>query len=477
MTFLNDELNNDVEKDDLDKLPEEPLNTASADLSDITPQDGEFIPGDANVPADPDILIQGLDDVNQSGNDDSSDDDGFDSVKNYCARCECEIPEYVTLCADCEAQIKKYPFSSKSIFLFILTVFFSCIGILGASANLPIAFKVASGDIAYYQDDIEKCYNCYNDAYKLSQALSNGLSAYTPENCVLFSSGSYALVNQFRAMYKLNGPYDAGSYISQFFGSNVPKGLADMKAEYDTIVSCYNDIDKLFSEYYEGIGENGTPDLTKLTAIVDNLGKAKNYPSYLLDYYRFTAATYASADVSVRKGYMDKVISAKPDALWLYASSAISLYKESENFDKALKICSTLLKKNPLDTSALAYSMSILRMQGDLVGAMKVYNSSAKLVEKQIELERQKAIILMLNGKYDEAEKVLIASYSDDTVTEVYANTMLICCHETGNTAKSDEINALLQKYNVSESQDVADYISGKTTVRKIFTKGTGDVK
>ena len=418
-----------------------------------------------------DMLIQELEDVDCCGDAEESDSD---AEKFHCPRCDRETADGSALCAECEAIVKKYPFSPNAIFLFIVALFISFIGLVAAAANYPIAANTAKGTLALKGGDLNKCYGFYDEAYSYAAALNKRYSDVLPMGFSLFSSGNKTLVYQFVALNKLNGPYSAGQYIEKYFGDKIPPKLVGIKREFDEISEAYSILSRGFDDYYTAIGD-AEATYGGLMAVVDKIVASHDLPAYLITYYRFLAAVETDAGTDVAVELMDSVISEKPGAHWLYASDAIFLYKQSGDFVKALGICNEILKTDPTNTSAIAYSMSVLRMDGNFKGALSVYDKAMDITETTPEIERQRAIVLMLKGEYAEAETILIDNYDESTLTIQYAETLCACAVMTGNGKKYDEVRELLESYEISLSESILGLQSGTVTVEEIYLEGGGD--
>jgi tetratricopeptide (TPR) repeat protein len=446
-------------------------NTGAPEAEDVS-GDAALFEADTQPNMAADILIQELPDIETYADGADDEDEG---EKFYCARCEREVPEHVTLCAECEAIIKKYPFSSNAIFLFVVAVFISVAGLIIAAANFPIVVNVIKGNSALQSGDLKKCYEYYDEAYSFVSNLNMPFSASLPTGYSLFSSGNKTLVNQFIAINRLNGPYQTGQYIEKYFGENVPSKLAGIKKEYDEIAKAAELMNNGFDGYYSAVGEEGEATYGGLMTVIDKIVSENDIPDYLVIYYRFLAAKETGEDMDVALRLMDSIIAEKPEAFWLYASDAVSLYKQSGDFAKALSICNNILKIDPTDSSAIAYSMSILRMDGNYNGALTVYEKAMKIIDTTPEIERQRAIVLMLQGNFEDAEKILIENYDESTLTVEYAETLCACALKTGNTEKFDEVCSLLAGYGIQLSESLQKLQSGETTIEKIYLEGTGD--
>ncbi|MCR5484358.1 MAG: tetratricopeptide repeat protein [Clostridiales bacterium] len=432
------------------------------------------IPEINDIENEPDILIQGLSDISEY---DSRPDEDLHEDTPVCSRCGAPVSHSAEMCEDCERLIKKYPVAVRSVVFAFIAVFVAVVGTVAFIANRPIASDVYSGDKALRDGKLSDCYQYYESAYSFSSALNSAFKL--PSGISLFTSGNGTLSKQFTAIYKLNGPYECGSRIEDFYGDKIPRRLRGIKAEYDMIVKVNSVVDKRFSDYYDSIGDKKNETLEGLVAVIDDIEKEYKFPSYMMNYYRFLSSMAVMADLDVRKGYLDKVMNEKPDALWLYASYGISIYKESGDLNRALYICKELLKLDPTDPSVLAYTVSVLRMSKEYDKAIAFYEKAVKTVDPDIEMIRQYAIILMLQGQYDKAEKMLIDAYeeSPEEASEYYLETMCACFIMTENEDDFKRAVDDLSERGRTLPEKITSLRLGETTLEEIFTEGNGETK
>ena len=62
-------------------------------------------------------------------------------------------------------------------------------------------------------------------------------------------------------------------------------------------------------------------------------------------------------------------------------------------------------------------------------------------------MERQRAIVLMLQGKLDQARDILIDAYNPETANLEHVATLCVCAHLCGDTSVYAEYKALLDSY------------------------------
>ena len=415
----------------------------------------------------PDILIQDLEDVEE--------DAVFENetaTAYLCSRCEAPVSEGEIYCEECSKTVSAYPFR-KSAGICVFLTFIVCIfSVLLLGVNSLIANPVLNGDISLSEGDIESCYAYYSDAYNLSQTLQKNI--FSDSSLSYFSVGSKTLAKQIIALEKLNGTVAAGDMIKQFFPVNVPRNLKGIKAEYDAIEEFVLEVQKAFADYSENLGDKEA-SYSEMSVILEGIIKnSSSAPEYMVEYYRFSLAYSMSDDPALTCGYLDTLIAVAPDELWLYASDGINAYKLAGEYTKALSVCNNLLKIAPTDTSVLAYTMSVLRLMEKYDEALSVYQSAVSTVSPSPELERQRAVILMLQGDTETAESILIDSFSTQGATLPHLATLVVCAFSNGSDDVFEEYKKLLDGY--ATFTQVEQFIAGEITVEDIFLTLGGEI-
>ncbi len=415
----------------------------------------------------PDILIQDLEDVEEDIISEEIDEASF-----FCSRCEAPVAEGEVYCEQCSKIVSAYPFRKSTGIYVFLTFLFCIFSVLLLGVNSLIANPVLNGDLSLAEGDIESCYAYYSDAYNLSQTLQKNI--FADSSLSYFSVGSKTLAKQIIALEKLNGTVAAGDMIKQFFPVTVPKNLKAIKAEYDSIEEFVLEVQKAFSDYSENLGDKNA-DYSEMSEILEGIiKKSSDTPEYMIEYYRFSLAYSMSNDPSLTCEYLDKVVAVAPDELWLYAGEGISAYKLAGEYTKALSICNNLLKVAPTDTSVIAYTMSVLRLMEKYDEALSVYQSAVTTVASTPELERQRAIILMLQGDTETAETILVNSFSTQGATLPHLATVVVCAFANESTDVFEEHKKLLDGY--ATFSQVEQFIAGEITIEDIFLSLGGEI-
>ena len=165
----------------------------------------------------------------------------------------------------------------------------------------------------------------------------------------------------------------------------------------------------------------------------------------------------------------------QPDALWLYASEGIRAYDLDERYTDALAICSRLMQRDASNTSSVAYTIAQLRLLGKFDDALAVYDSALTLTDPSSEMERQRAIVLMLQGEFEKARDILVAAYSPETSNLEHVATIAACAYLCGDDETYTEYKTLLDSYMPFEQVDLL--AAGSITLEDIFMTGGGEIR
>lgn len=421
-----------------------------------------------NVPEDPDILIQDLEDIPESPVPEP------DEPVNRCARCNKGIPEGEVFCEECQQTMSAYPVSAGAWIGAVLAVLVSLFALFVLCVNLLIAHPIVKGDKALEQGDLRTCYSSYSESYSIAKRLNDLL--FSGSELSFFTNGARTLEKQIVALDKLNGPYQAGRVMSNYYGEKPPKALQPIYDQYQDISAFVTEMQTRISAYKDTLEAGESGDYDAMVALVDEAAqKLPQTPEYMAQYYRFSVSYSLADDPARTVKLLDDLIAMQPDALWLYASEGIHAYDLAEEYEKALTICDNLMKLDASNTATVAYTMAQLRLLRRYDDALEIYNRACKLTDPSSEMQRQRAIILMLNGDYAEAQEILVSSYSPSTATLEHVATVALCAFANGDDAVYQEYKSLLDSYVPYKQVDL--FAAGACTLEDIFLSGGGEVE
>ncbi len=439
--------------------------------NDMQTPDAEAVPEiSPSEPEEPDILIQDLENVPQAVAPEP-DEDG-----SRCLRCERSVPDGVEYCPECLQTMQSYPVSAGGWIGAVLSVLVSLFALFVLCVTLLIAHPVVQGDKALEDGDLRACYSSYGESYNIAQRLNELL--FPNSELSFFTNGTRTLEKQIIAVDKLNGPYQAGKVIDNYYGEHPPKQLQATYAEYQNISAFVTEMQTRISEYRNSLEAGDPGDYDAMIALVDDAAeKLPKTPDYMAQYYRFSVS-YSLADDPARTcELLDKLIALQPNALWLYASEGIRAYNLAEEYQKGLEICNRLMKLDASDPATVAYTMAQMRLLQQYEEALMVYTRALRLMEEpSSEMQRQRAIILMLDRKdYAKAQEILVESFDPSTSTLEHIATIALCAHANGDAAVYKEYKSMLDSYVPYRQVDL--FAAGECTLEEIFLTGGGEVQ
>lgn len=366
------------------------------------------------------------------------------------------------------------PISAGAVIGAVLAVAVMLFSVFLLGVNLLIARQVSLGDKALQNGDLRSCYTYYANSYDVAQRLNNLLvpNASKP----IFTNGSATVEKQIQALYRLNGPYQAGQAIDSVFAGNVPASLKSIYAEYTRISDFVERMQQSVSQYKNTLREDETGNYDDMIALVDNaLKQLPETPEYMAQYYRFSVSYSLADDPERTCSLLDTLIKMSPNSLWLYASEGIRAYNLAGRYEDALTICNRLMKLDASAPSTIAYTMAQLRLLQKYDNAIQVYERGLALTTASSEMERQRAIILMLQGDSEQAQQILIDSYNPATATLEHLATLAVCAHINGNKDVYDEYKSMLDSYVPFAQVDA--FVAGEVSLEDIFLTHGGEIQ
>lgn len=431
----------------------------------------------APTPEEPEILIQDLEDVPAP---ETALPHAVDLTAR-CARCSRSVPGGTEYCDACLQIMRACPIAPGAWVGAALCVLAALAAAVVLCLNLTITWHISRGDAALAADDLKTCYAEYRASYTAAAQINGRIAAlldrlHVPHGELsLFSNGSHALDRQILAMARLNGPYEAGEAIERLYGERPPQTLKAVYAQYKTLSAYDVEVAKGLAAYRDSITVDDPGDYNKMAALADSaLEKVPQTPDYMAQFYRFHFSFMLSDDPARTCRLLDQLIDMAPDAHWLWASEGIHAYDQGEEYVKALSICNRLMKLDAGSSATVAYTMMQLRLLGQPKDALDIYDRALALTEPSSEMQRQKAIVLMLDGTYDEALELLTASYSPQTATLEHLATIALCAYAAGDEDVYLEYKAKLDGYRPFEQVDL--FVAGNITLEDIFLVGGGEV-
>ena len=417
---------------------------------------------------EPDILIQDLEDIPQDTRPLLMQD-----APRRCRRCGevCDTKE--AYCAECLELIHAFPIRRIAVVGALLCALATLASVFFLGCNLLIARQVAKGDAAFAAGELYAASNAYTGAYNVSARLNALLVPGSDKS--YFSVGSRTLVKRILVERDINGVVQAGKTATACFGEQTPAALRGLMREYDQVGAFVEEMQQSVTDYKNSLG-GSQPVYESMASLVDAAAdKLPDTPEYMVAYYRFQVSYSLADDYARSASLLSEVERIAPQELWLYASEGIRAYDLAEEYEKGLSICSRLMALDAGNPATIAYTMSQLRLLGMWDKAIEVYEKGLRLTEPTSEMERQRAIVLMLQGDLNTAQEALVESYSPQTASLEHVATICVCSFANGDRMTYEEYKAILDGYMPFEQVDL--FAAGDCTLEDIFMTGGGEIR
>nr|MCR5040630.1 tetratricopeptide repeat protein [Clostridia bacterium] len=260
--------------------------------------------------------------------------------------------------------------------------------------------------------------------------------------------------------------------------------LSDYYADYD---SCHNLLAARRNELLAGEkpSEADASDESQPyeePAIYISDAEADDYRLAAVDYYIYITLTALDRDGETLE-LLEEMHDRAPDAFFFYISPLLKKYVvlaaagEDGYADKALALCAESEKNNPEDAFPHYGRTQIYRVSGDYEAALAAADAGMEAAPDNYELKRQKAIVYMLQEKYDDALELLKDCFDNDgNITISEAETYALCGAAMGSDEVVEAVTELYSQYGLTLGDAVTAFMNGETTIEEIFLTGECDV-
>lgn len=438
--------------------------------------------------AEPEILIQDLEDISEDPADNEEDSVNLteDELCDCCGekRRGTEQNPDSAYCADCEDGLRHYPFEFLNIFfvLAILAVVFYS-GYVFAD-HLPTYIDVQKADALASENKISEALNAYATAANtmVSEGI-NGELVYQREIQVAFSVGYMeeldSLAENIRS-WELNLPHFRKTKAALTEAKNI---LYTAQTAY-TILNEYDTENTANLPFDEIIGR-----LTALeTAAVEQTTAAEGataaavqptqYSKAMLDFYKYYIALLCNKDNEIQIGYLEQGWKENPEYVWLYGSMLGNLYAKTGR--DVTEIARLIREKTMDDASADLLVIIANRIKGDYDGAIAQCEALAAERRSEdiiYELYRQEALCYLAKGDYASAYTKASEAYSNYAYSVEVIDTLALCAAVQGNEDVYNEMSKILTDNGFEIAEDVRNYKAGSITLDDILLKGDYDVE
>ncbi len=394
-------------------------------------------------------------------------------------------------CEKCREAMKHYPFSIHHFFIVASVVFASVFSVLIFVGNF---------------NGFKSIYNAHK--FEKENKLTSAIGAYD-EAVSAFSDSTSGKSYKCKSLYlrvadDLYRSMPAGANSMSAVITCIEKGLSSFKAGlpiYSEYVDMYNDC-KVMESTYEKITElaqnekyaaftgeddktynelmNDMEELLSQTVTVTALNNSKSLNEFpcsemIVRYFQYMLS-YSCKKTEQAYKYLSLAKEANSSAVWLYGYDLGTMEIQNGNTEKAFEYAK-LMKQNDYENSyAYILEAAAHRKNGNLKKSLASCEKGFDMGAVSPDLYRQKAMTLILQEKFKEAEKECKTALETEQYGALYF-VYLIAATEAKDADAVKEINTALGDMGISYTEKMQDYIDGKITYTEVLTTGTGDIE
>lgn len=445
-----------------------------------------------------------------------------------CPICETgKIPDGKAYCEECEAVMLKRKPPVLGWICGAAAVILSFFALVAAFLISAPAIQIIKGDVAAEN----KCwYTAYVEYSEVDSVISEINSILgTSELNSFVQAGAEVKAKLVEAYGKSTNPINAYTLARQYFTDEEMEKYPAL-SEYKFMNSAYNSSYEALSGILDYMMQEGSTYESTVAKLEENRGK-DGLEDILVDYFKAATASYFNLPIEEQvEGFakLDEAAKASDkDYRWLYYKDYAELLIKAGQTDKANAIFDEMIAENKnaddyysikiksllsagdiegaektLDAfkvdnegydSAYIFEITLLRSKGELDKALELCTEALEIHGTSPELYRQRALIYLLQSRYDEAYEEIFAAnstaynlyyyYGDSTAYTVELdNTVYVCTYLCDKFGKKDTENAvyikeILSQYEQVEfSDEVNSIISGEKTVQEVLSEGVHDL-
>ncbi len=465
------------ELEDLAKVFQEELDRAKAEAAEVA----------ENGVEDPEILIQGLEDIPSSAHTDSATEEVI-PPDELCECCEEQHRGTVKdsnspYCDACDAALRHYPFEFLNVLLVLIVLALVFCGGYVFADHTAAFVAVAKADNYVQEHQMYQAMDAYSAA--AGQMKSSGIN------------GELVYKRQAMAMYQIG-------YVSGLESStdnikawemqlphfrNLKKVLDDSKnlsvtlQAVSELVDPYSTTSAAEIPYEDVLGQLDALKTAEVAADTENTettasgyrAQATQYNGAIISLYKYVLALMCEKDLETQIGFAEEIQRDYPQHVWLYGRLLAELYAKSGRDIEP--ICAALTEMNAEDDSVSQARAIALRRQGK-------YDEAIALCEERIaaesdmtyELYRQECLCYLLKGDYQQAYTAANSAYQSSSPSIQLCNTLALAALAAGQDSAFTQVKELLEYNGLTFSSEVTGYQNGTLTIDNILLEGDYDI-
>lgn len=394
-------------------------------------------------------------------------------------------------CEDCRNAMKKYPFSVHHFIFLAVAVIIAVLSVASFSNEFNGYKKLYEARQFEKEGKITSAVIAYDEAVTEFTDNTNGKNLNCKKIYLKMADNIY------RAM-------PSGANSLRDVAGLIEKGLSSFEATlplYESYVDMYNEC-RIMEATYSKIIELAqsekyatftSEDLTlyddmmadieamlsetvTVTA-VNNSKEITEYPcsSSMIRYFQYLLA-YSCGKSEDAYNYLCAAKEADEGAVWMYGYDLGTMEIQNGNVNEAFTYVKNLKAVDIENAYAYILEAFAYRMNGEYNKSLKACENGLKTAGDAPDLYRQKAMTLILDGKFSEAEEACKKGLEKEEYGAMYF-VYLIAATEQKDTDAVKSINSSLKEMGVEYTEKMQKYVDGKITYKDVLLKGTGDIE
>ncbi len=389
-------------------------------------------------------------------------------------------------CNECKELMRRYPIGASSVIIAVCIILVSVVSVMAFINDFS----------GYNKSKIAKNYDSENKRYTAIQSYDEAINFFLEKDVTPKKLLKDSALN---VMYSLPNGVSSFYDVSERIEDSLTKFEAKLPiySEYEkirdesliiyetfnqfTVImanSDYADFDgedkEMFQTIYNDIGSLSGKEFT-IKSLKTGENKNVVYDEAAIFFSQFLFA-YSYEEYELAYDCIKKVHELSPQHTGMYAYELATIETQYGNYEFSNELADILKSLNSEDSTPYIIYAYNYRMNGELNKALKATETGLKIDSTDPDLLRHKAIVLALNGKYDESLELLEQLLEFEKYGIVYL-TELAVATEMGNTEKQEEIEKIIEEANGTVPDRIQSYLDGKITFKQLFTEGSGDVQ
>lgn len=473
------EVQQETENDELSSIVQE-KNELDTELEQIRDMFQQELDNATNGESCDNVLIQQLDDIDENGSDDFSQDEEAEDVEIKTCECCGENPcatqygEDYPYCEECRELMKKYPMRASGI---IMTLVMIAAFVLTAVASASYAEDFLTVADAAMNYDSGKIMTAMTSYYSYIESASDSKISMKAVKDILDGYSKTGYIT------------DASSLIERIYSESALK--LPWNKKYAKLVSDANSLTVTYQKaatIIEPVMYGEEYDYDEVMAALDALYSTEpteqeaveSYEPVFIEYYKYVVMSISGKSLEDQFQQLKKVDEANDKGLeWAYLANYCAMAAKMGDEELLNELYDRLIDINKEDGNAYTAKASYYRYLDtpDPEKMLEVCNEAKEnLPSGDVSYMPTMAIAYLLQGEGSVALETMTEYMSQSSYTVQTCNLYALCAAYNGDEDTYSQMKSLLESSGYELSSLVEQYKNDKITIEEALTDKEGDI-